>query len=153
MCHCCCCAEHCHCFPRQRQHRRARSEFRRGRCETSTSSVQSIPPFTGSSLSDSLQQSTLSPSEDVGVAIGLISCQVTGGGGCPLIDPTQELGSILFKGAYNPTGHPDTPLGDIEFYQNFTVTVPSNFATGVALLNVAHFYLVGVSSRATSQVV
>ncbi|TCD60754.1 hypothetical protein EIP91_009547 [Steccherinum ochraceum] len=87
---------------------------------------------------DVAKPNTISGSEDVSVVIGL---------GSPAI--TTGLGRILFAGPYTPTGHPDAPLGTIEFYQNITVTVPTNVAPGEASLRVAHFVLVGADLSPT----
>ena len=61
------------------------------------------------------------------------------------------MGTILYAGPYNPTHHPGTPANEIEFYQNFTLELPSGFAQGPAVLNVAHLGLLGVSSFACAR--
>ncbi|THH17857.1 hypothetical protein EUX98_g9050, partial [Antrodiella citrinella] len=72
-----------------------------------------------------------------------------GNGSCAQIDPQQDFGNILFAGPYTPTHHPGSPPQTIEFYQNFTLTVPANFAVGSALVNVAHLSLVGAGGTPT----
>ncbi|KAI1794784.1 hypothetical protein LXA43DRAFT_1058811 [Ganoderma leucocontextum] len=80
---------------------------------------------------------SLTNSRDVSVAIGLLSCAPAGT--CDGIDPTQELGSVLFAGPYAPQAVP----GSTTLVQNYTVTIPSDFPSGPALLSVPHFVLVG----------
>ncbi|KAF8132197.1 hypothetical protein K438DRAFT_1884949 [Mycena galopus ATCC 62051] len=52
---------------------------------------------------------------EVGIAVGLVSCPLSV---CPL--PEGELEEILYTGPFNPTLH-----GIGRFYENFTLTVPS----------------------------
>ncbi|KAH8091043.1 hypothetical protein BXZ70DRAFT_909919 [Cristinia sonorae] len=92
---------------------------------------------------DIARPNTLSPSQEVAVVVALSSCGSFGGGTCDFVTPDQVLGRILYSGPYTPTHHTDSAPGSIEFYQNFTVTVPDNFAKGPASLNVAHFNLIG----------
>ncbi|TCD68507.1 hypothetical protein EIP91_010563 [Steccherinum ochraceum] len=87
---------------------------------------------------DIARPNTLSPSQEVSVAIGLLNC----GKSCAGIDPSQRFGEILFAGPYAPTQQPSGP-DHIDFYQNFTVTIPQSFAGSQASLNVAHFNLIG----------
>ncbi|KAI0647684.1 hypothetical protein C8Q79DRAFT_1008099 [Trametes meyenii] len=83
---------------------------------------------------------TLTPSQEVSVAIGLLSCAgIAPPGTCNGVDPTEELGRVLFAGPYTPQLRP----GGSDLFQNFTVTVPDNFPPGAAALSVAHFSLVG----------
>ena len=67
-------------------------------------------------------------------------------GTCDGIDPTQELGTVLFAGPYAPQAA--TP-GGTTLVQNYTVTIPSDFPSGPALLSVPHFVLVGVRAFLT----
>ncbi|THH08990.1 hypothetical protein EW145_g2346 [Phellinidium pouzarii] len=74
------------------------------------------------------------PVTEIGIAIGLQHCTST----CAAA--ASALGSIFYSGSYNPQygpGNPDAPT------QDFSVTVPSGFQKGVALLTVAHASLVG----------
>ena len=88
-----------------------------------------------------LVQDSLTNSQDVSVAIGLLPCAGRAPAGtCDGIDPTQELGTVLFAGPYTPQAVP----GSTTLVQNYTVTVPSDFPSGPALLSVPHFVLVGV---------
>ncbi|PIL22941.1 hypothetical protein GSI_15637 [Ganoderma sinense ZZ0214-1] len=83
---------------------------------------------------------SLTNSQDVSVAIGLLSCAGRAPSGtCDGIDPTQELGTVLFAGPYAP----QAPPGSTTLVQNYTVTVPADFPSGPALLSVPHFVLVG----------
>ncbi|KAI0669155.1 hypothetical protein C8Q78DRAFT_1080453 [Trametes maxima] len=83
---------------------------------------------------------TLTPSQEVSVAIGLLSCAgIAPPGTCDGVDSTEELGRVLFAGPYTPQLRP----GGSDLFQNFTVTVPDNFPSGAAALSVAHFSLVG----------
>lgn len=76
------------------------------------------------------------------VAIGLLSCIGRAPEGtCDGIDSAWMMGDILYAGPY----HPVAPTGG-NAYENFTVTVPSDFQPGPAVLAVAHFTLVGVSN-------
>jgi hypothetical protein len=59
----------------------------------------------------------------------------------PCAPPNQQVGSVLYKGTYNPQLHemPGRP------YQNFTVTVPDvDYFVGRAQLSVSRFHLIGV---------
>jgi hypothetical protein len=80
---------------------------------------------------------TLTGSEEVAVVIGLQSCPET-----PCISPADLMGQILYNGPFNPQYHEtyNPP------YENFTVQVPSNIASGTALIGVAHVTLIGVSA-------
>ena len=76
------------------------------------------------------------------VAIGLLSCIGRAPEGtCDGIDSAWMMGDILYAGPYRPVA----PTGG-NAYENFTVTVPSDFQPGPAVLAVAHFTLVGVSN-------
>ncbi|KAI0695751.1 hypothetical protein C8T65DRAFT_664692 [Cerioporus squamosus] len=79
---------------------------------------------------------TLSSSEEVAIVIGLWPC---GGTACANIDVQEVLGTVLYKGAYEPLlVAPGLPP-----FQNFTVTVPSHFEAQQISLAVAHFSLIG----------
>jgi hypothetical protein len=60
---------------------------------------------------------------------------------CP--DPTQQLGTVLYAGAFNPQ-FPPSSSPNHQPQQNFTVTVP-NFSGSVQLAAI-HYALVGVSA-------
>ncbi|KAH9925411.1 uncharacterized protein BXZ73DRAFT_103291 [Epithele typhae] len=79
---------------------------------------------------------TLTGSQDVAVAIGLLGCP---NGVCAGLNASVSIGRTLFSGPYAPTpvGH-----GRADLAQNFTVQVPDNFSPGPALLSVAHFGLI-----------
>lgn len=49
------------------------------------------------------------------------------------------MGRILYNGPFNPQYHENYNPP----YENFTVQIPSNAASGTALLGVAHVTLVG----------
>ncbi|KAI9057491.1 hypothetical protein FKP32DRAFT_1551514, partial [Trametes sanguinea] len=86
---------------------------------------------------------TITGSQDVSVAIGLLSCLGQAPPGtCNGVDTTQEIGTVLFAGPYTPQLRP----GGADLFQNFTVSVPDGFQAGAAALSVAHFTLVGVSA-------
>ncbi|TCD68506.1 hypothetical protein EIP91_010562 [Steccherinum ochraceum] len=87
---------------------------------------------------DVARANTLTPSQEVSVAIGLLNC----GTSCSGIDPTQRFGQVVFAGPYTPSLHSSGP-DFIDFYQNYSVTIPQNFAGSQASLNVAHFSLIG----------
>jgi len=83
-------------------------------------------------------QNSLQGSTEVGLVIGLVSCTSDPTGVCPSAD--SQIGNILFNGDYDPQLHeqPGRP------YQNFTVTVPAQFALGAAQVATARFQLIGV---------
>lgn len=102
--------------------------------------IRIIPP-------DHFPQMTLTGSDEVAIAIGLWPCAGYGDEAnrtCAEMDVTQVLGNVLYTGTYAPQ-LPPPPEYEKPPYQNFTVTVPANFATGQASLGVAHFSLIGVS--------
>ena len=89
-------------------------------------------------------QDSLTGSRDVSVAIGLLSCAGRAPSGtCDGIDSAWMMGDILYAGPYSPVA----PTGG-NANQNFTVAVPADFQPGPAVLAVAHFTLVGVSTVA-----
>lgn len=73
------------------------------------------------------------------VAIGIASCD---SGSCYPAD--EVMGTILYNGKFNPVYHESSQPP----YQNFTVKIPSSFASGNAHINVAHATLIGVSLTA-----
>jgi hypothetical protein len=79
---------------------------------------------------------SLTGSTEMAVAIGISSCATR-----PCNPPDEFMGTILYNGAFKPEYH-ETSLPP---YENFTVTVPSDFAVGNAQINVAHATLIGVS--------
>ena len=89
---------------------------------------------------DSRLQNGHTPSTDVAVIIGLRSCAPSGD--CDAIADSGTLGTILYKGTYDPI----LRTGGGSMYQNFTVAVPDTVGAGSALLSVAHFYAGGVSA-------
>ncbi|KAI0771119.1 hypothetical protein BD413DRAFT_476072 [Trametes elegans] len=85
---------------------------------------------------------TLTGSQEVSVAIGLLSCLGQAPPGtCAGVDTSEEIGTPLYAGRYAPQLRP----GGSDLFQNFTVAVPADFPKGAAALSVAHFSLVGVS--------
>ncbi|KAJ5514393.1 hypothetical protein N7463_003945 [Penicillium fimorum] len=82
---------------------------------------------------------SLSPSKEMGVAIGLSSCKSS-----PCRDADEVLGTILYNGPFNPQYHePSLPP-----YENFTVTVPDSAILGKSQVNVAHAALIGAGPSA-----
>jgi len=80
-----------------------------------------------------------SPSTDVALIIAIAPCS---NNHCP--DPSQQLGSILYTGPFNPIAHPQDASGWKPPYQNFTVTVPEGLQGGEqVVLSVTHFALIG----------
>ncbi|TFY62014.1 hypothetical protein EVJ58_g4139 [Rhodofomes roseus] len=85
-----------------------------------------------------IKPNSLTGSTEVGIAICLKSC--TGyTGGCDAVDTTEALGSVLLTSSWAPVYHPDEWYP----YQNFTVTVPTSFQSGQAILTATHFALLG----------
>ncbi|KAI0329703.1 hypothetical protein GY45DRAFT_1252288 [Cubamyces sp. BRFM 1775] len=82
---------------------------------------------------------SLTGSTDVSVAIGIQNCPT---GDCSNI-PESDIGTILFTGAYSPQRNEDGK--DIESY---LLGIPSDLPNGLALLSVAHFYILGASNMA-----
>ena len=81
----------------------------------------------------SLIQNDPQGSQEVGLAISLLSCPEPN----PCASPQSELGYVLYKGPYDPEQQ-----GVPEPFQNFTVTVPSgDDFKGRAQLSVVRFHL------------
>ncbi|KAG2068948.1 hypothetical protein BDR04DRAFT_1102343 [Suillus decipiens] len=74
----------------------------------------------------------------VGIALGIKSCV---NGSCP--DPADGLGSVLYAGPWTPDTH---TIGIDGPYQNFTVTIPSYLAEGLAIFTLTHLCLLGADS-------
>ncbi|KAI0357326.1 hypothetical protein OH77DRAFT_1435644 [Trametes cingulata] len=92
---------------------------------------------------------TLTGSQEVSVAIGLLSCLGQAPPGtCDGVNTAEEIGIPLYAGPYTPQLRP----GGSDLFQNFTVTVPENFPVGAAALSVAHFSLVGALNWPTLEV-
>ncbi|KAE9398512.1 hypothetical protein BT96DRAFT_33287 [Gymnopus androsaceus JB14] len=83
------------------------------------------------------QPNSLSSIKQVAIVIGLVHCESESS--CP--GPTNELGTILYSGSFNPQYA--TPPGTLPPHQNFSLQVPETFAVGYAQLGVAHMYLLG----------
>ncbi|KAH9480687.1 hypothetical protein JR316_0007287 [Psilocybe cubensis] len=83
-----------------------------------------------------IRPNSIEGSTEVGLVIGLLSCAAHPAG-CPT--PDTQLGSILFNGDFKPTIHEIAG----QPYENFTVTVPSGFPSGIAQLSTARFHLIG----------
>ncbi|KAI0075758.1 hypothetical protein K474DRAFT_1559154, partial [Panus rudis PR-1116 ss-1] len=84
---------------------------------------------------------SLTGSQEVAIAITLVSCTSFPDGQCGSVDTSQRLGTTLYSGSYNPQyqqGAFSKPP-----HQNFTVTVPETIAQGQASLSVVHLSLVG----------
>ena len=130
------------CTSRQLDLLAGRADSGRSR-QTRVSPIPSLPHL---SVWLTVSQNSLSNSQDVSVAIGLLSCAGRAPSGtCEGIDPTQELGTVLFAGLYTPQL---VEHGDLTLVQNYTVTIPDDFPSGPALLSTAHFVLIGVSTWA-----
>ncbi|KAI0366682.1 hypothetical protein BV20DRAFT_638057 [Pilatotrama ljubarskyi] len=92
---------------------------------------------------------TLTGSQEVSVAIGLLSCLGQAPPGtCDGINTAEEIGTSLYAGPYTPQLRP----GGSDLFQNFTVTVPVGFQKGAAALSVAHFSLVGARNWPTLEI-
>ncbi|KAJ5104533.1 hypothetical protein NUU61_001880 [Penicillium alfredii] len=81
---------------------------------------------------------TLSPSQEMAVAIGIASC---GKKGCNVA--SDVLGTVVYNGKFKPEYHES----GLPPYQNFTVKVPDSLAQGRAQVNVAHATLVGAGPQ------
>ncbi|KAJ5467508.1 hypothetical protein N7475_005260 [Penicillium sp. IBT 31633x] len=82
---------------------------------------------------------SLSGSKEMGVAIGLSSCQSS-----PCRNADEVLGTILYNGPFNPKYHENS----LPPYENFTVRVPSDAVSGRSQINVAHAALIGAGPAA-----
>ncbi|KAJ0414818.1 hypothetical protein BJY00DRAFT_18836 [Aspergillus carlsbadensis] len=80
---------------------------------------------------------SLTGSREIAVAIGIQPCN---GGRC--LPAESTLGTVLYNGPFTPDFHESNGLP----YENFTVTIPADLATGSALVGVAHAALVGASN-------
>jgi hypothetical protein len=73
------------------------------------------------------------------IIIGFLPCPTNvNPSGCP----SGDLDTILFNGPYDPQFH-----GPGQQYQNFTVEIPPGTPMGVTQINIARFFLIGVSSN------
>ncbi|CRG90985.1 [NU+] prion formation protein 1 [Talaromyces islandicus] len=84
---------------------------------------------------------TLTGSNEIAVVIGISPCH---DGKCT--SPSASMGTVLYQGGFDPEFH----NGVQPPYQNFTVEIP-NEISGLAMLGVAHFSLVGASASPTMQ--
>ncbi|KAF8075235.1 hypothetical protein FPV67DRAFT_1665963 [Lyophyllum atratum] len=90
-----------------------------------------------------VRPNSIQGSIEVGIVIGLQSCSDPTRTCYP---PAQAVGSVLYKGTYNPVLHeqPGRP------YQNFTITIPTaDYFQGKAQLSVSRFHLIGAGPSAT----
>ncbi|OCH88448.1 hypothetical protein OBBRIDRAFT_795216 [Obba rivulosa] len=88
---------------------------------------------------------TLTGSQEVAIVIALNSCVGPGlDGSCASFDVTQDLGTVLYSGPYDPEFHDVPGLPNKPPYQNFSVQVPSSLPQGEAALTVSHFSLIGL---------
>ncbi|KAH7923630.1 hypothetical protein BV22DRAFT_1015043 [Leucogyrophana mollusca] len=69
----------------------------------------------------------------VGIALAINPCQ---NGAC--VEPATALGDVLYAGPWTPTNQ-----GSGQFFQNFTVTLPSYLEKGEALFTLTHLCLLG----------
>ncbi|EJD05317.1 uncharacterized protein FOMMEDRAFT_78189 [Fomitiporia mediterranea MF3/22] len=91
-----------------------------------------------------LKGDTLTGSTEIGVSILIHHCTQS-----PCEDASEQMGSILYSGSFNPQRGPGF-FG--EPVQNFTVTIPDGFQPGPAVLSVAHANLVGAGPFLFSEV-
>ncbi|KAJ5543898.1 hypothetical protein N7494_005177 [Penicillium frequentans] len=78
------------------------------------------------------QANSLTSSQEMAVATGLVSCPSR------VCQPASNIiGSVVYNGLFDPVYHE----AYLPPYQNFTITVPSSFAAGQAHINVAHTIL------------
>ncbi|KAI0695760.1 hypothetical protein C8T65DRAFT_833018 [Cerioporus squamosus] len=112
---------------------------------TQNAVIRAPPPQTTLSPGQSFivevdRPNSLTNSLEVSVGIGLITCNGRAPQGtCDGFSTTEQFGTVLFAGPYNPVLAPGTGA----LVQNYTVTVPGDFQKGPAALSVAHFNLVG----------
>ncbi|KAJ4477274.1 hypothetical protein J3R30DRAFT_3703539 [Lentinula aciculospora] len=89
--------------------------------------------------SDALQDSN-SSWKNIAIVIALLNCHEYGS---TCLGPAEELGTILYSGAFNPQFTTDPGTAGLPPHENFTLTIPSDFETGQSQLGVALFDLVG----------
>ncbi|KAI0636731.1 hypothetical protein C8Q77DRAFT_1215680 [Trametes polyzona] len=116
-------------------------------------SIAILSPPAGATLSpgstfivDVDKADSLSPSQDVSVAIGLESCTQAS---CDTLASSGILGNIVFTGDYSPQLRPNST----HVFQNYSVQVPSTLQAGPAVLSIAHFYLLGVGASPAVEMV
>ncbi|KZT18388.1 hypothetical protein NEOLEDRAFT_1143461 [Neolentinus lepideus HHB14362 ss-1] len=114
-------------------------------------------PSAGSTISSSSnftvevdRPNSLTGSTEISVIISLRPC-TTSSGSIVCASPTEEMGTVLYNGGYNPqysdTGEEKPP------HQNFSVAVPQGLEAGYALLSVGHVALVGAGNSPMFEVV
>lgn len=87
--------------------------------------------------------------DEVAIVIGIRSCVGQAPAGtCNGIDPTHNIGQVIFKGPFDPQVQAGS--GRTDQLQSVTVHIPDGFPQGPALITVAHFALNIVSPRALS---
>ncbi|KAH9846311.1 hypothetical protein C2E23DRAFT_872437 [Lenzites betulinus] len=121
---------------------------------TIAQSVAILSPPAGATLSpgdtfvvDIDKADSLSPSQDVSVAIGLAACESPES--CDAVASGGLLGDPLFTGDYSPQLRPNST----HLFQNYTVQIPSTLPSGQFVLAVAHFYLLGAGATPTVEMV
>ncbi|KAG2087452.1 uncharacterized protein F5147DRAFT_588092, partial [Suillus discolor] len=82
-----------------------------------------------------IKPQAMAPTVQVGIALAIDHCE---NGSCP--DPADGLGFYLYAGPWTPEAHDPSYI----YYQNFTVTIPSNLAKGPAIFTLTHLCLIGV---------
>ena len=88
------------------------------------------------------EQPGLSGVDEVAIVIGIQSCS---GRDCNTIDPTHNIGQVIFKGPFDP--HVQAGSGRTDQLQSVTVRIPDGFPKGPAIITAAHFGLSIVSRR------
>ncbi|KAL2809130.1 hypothetical protein BJX63DRAFT_406675 [Aspergillus granulosus] len=91
----------------------------------------------GEVLIQVVRPNSLTGSRDMAVAIGIQPCN---GGRC--LPAESTLGTAIYNGPYTPQIHESSGMP----YENFTLAVPADLATGPAVVGVAHAALVGASN-------
>ncbi|KAL0565512.1 hypothetical protein V5O48_016509 [Marasmius crinis-equi] len=86
----------------------------------------------------------LSSANEVAIVLGLVSC--SDNSTCRAPQEGGGINEILYQGPFNPQygGYYALPP-----HQNFTVTVPADFANGTAQLSLTQFTLIGASLTPT----
>ncbi|KAJ3744484.1 hypothetical protein DFH05DRAFT_1557736 [Lentinula detonsa] len=78
--------------------------------------------------------------KNVAIVIALLNCNEYSSG---CLGPTEELGTVLYSGPYNPQFTTEPGTGGLPPHENFTLIVPSDFEKGQSQLGVALFDLIG----------
>ncbi|TFK49858.1 hypothetical protein OE88DRAFT_391832 [Heliocybe sulcata] len=102
---------------------------------------------------------SLTGSTEVSLVIALRACTTNSSAGSIVCaSPTEEMGTVLYHGGYDPQYSNTSGTGEKPPHQNFSVAVPDGFISGedagpYALLSVGHVALVGAGNSPMFEVI